>query len=183
MAGGRPPAILFAKKGKSVRINSVMDILIVILCFVLIIVGLIGIIIPFLPGIAFVWLGIFIYASKTGFETISLATLIVFSVITVLFFLLDFLAPLLGAKKYKSGKWGVVGAFLGTLLGVATLGPIGLILGPFLGALAGELISGKERSQAFSSAFGAVIGFLFGTLLKLIFGLVMFGFFVASFFR
>ena len=160
-----------------------MDILLIIICSILIIVGLIGILLPFLPGLAFVLLGVLIYAFKTGFETISVATVIVFSIITLLFALLDFLAPLLGAKKYKASKLGIIGALVGTFLGVVIFGPVGIILGPFLGALAGELFSGKEKNQALSSAFGTVLGFLFGALLKLVFGLVMFGFFIVSLFH
>lgn len=159
-----------------------MDILVIIFCLILILVGLLGIILPFLPGLALVWLGVFIYAFKTGFETISLTAIIVFTAITILFLLMDFLAPLLGAKKYKAGKFGIIGSFLGTVIGVVAFGPIGIILGPFLGAFAGELISGKQQKQAFDSAFGALLGLLFGTLLKLVFGLVMFGYFIVSFF-
>jgi hypothetical protein len=168
---------------KDERINKAMDVLIIVICFILIILGLVGVILPFLPGLAFVWLGVLIYAINTGFETISLATIIVFSVVTLLFTVLDLAAPLLGAKKYKASKFGIMGAFAGTFLGVLILGPVGIVLGPFLGALAGELLSGKEHSQAFNSAFGTVLGLLFGALLKLVFGLVMFGFFIVSFFR
>lgn len=159
-----------------------MEILIIIFCFVLILIGLAGIILPMLPGLVFIWLGIFIYAFKTGFQAISLTTVLIFLGITLLFLAVDFIAPLFGAKKYKASRFGITGAFLGAILGIFSLGPVGIIVGPFLGAFIGEIMSGRKRDQAFSSALGAMLGFLFGTLLKIIFGLVMFGFFIVSFF-
>jgi len=154
----------------------------IVVCSVLMVVGLLGVVLPILPGIPLAWLGLFIYAIGTGFERISIATVVVFSILTILALLLDFLAPMLGAKKYRASKLGVFGAFLGFTVGIFVLGFWGIILGPFIGALLGELIAGRRPRQALSSAFGTFLGFVAGTLFKIIVILVMAGFFIASLF-
>ena len=155
--------------------------IILILAIILMVVGLGGVVLPFVPGVPLVWLGLFIYAAATGFKTISLLTVLIFLAITIALTALDFLAPLWGAKKYQASKWGSLGAFLGAVLGVFVLGIWGIILGPFLGALAGELLVGKGKKQAFKSALGTFVGFVLGTLIRLIVVLIMLGFFIASF--
>jgi len=159
-----------------------VTIALIIVCSVLMVVGLLGVVLPILPGIPLAWLGLFIYAIGTSFERISIATVIVFSILTVLALLLDFLAPMLGAKKYRASKLGVIGAFLGFTVGIFVLGFWGIILGPFIGALLGELIAGRRPRQALGSAFGTFLGFVAGTLFKIIVILVMAGFFIASLF-
>jgi len=159
-----------------------VTIALIIVCSVLMVVGLLGVVLPILPGIPLAWLGLFIYAIGTSFERISIATVIVFSILTILALLLDFLAPMLGAKKYRASKLGVFGAFLGFTVGIFVLGFWGIILGPFIGALLGELIAGRRPRQALGSAFGTFLGFVAGTLFKIIVILVMAGFFIASLF-
>lgn len=146
------------------------------------IVGLLGVVLPVLPGIPLSWLGLFIYALATGYERISIATVIVFFLLTVLTLVLDFVAPMLGAKKYQASKLGIIGAFLGTVVGIFVLGFWGIIIGPLAGAFIGELIARGKPNQAFGSALGTFIGFIAGTLFKIIVILVMAGFFIASLF-
>jgi len=153
-----------------------------IICAILLLVGLVGVVMPYLPGIPVAWLGLFIYAIGTGWERISVTTIIVFAAITVFTLLLDFIAPLLGAKKYKASKWGIIGASIGLLLGIIIFQVWGIIVGPLLGALVGELISGKPAEQAFKSALGTFVGFIFGSLMKIVLILVMAGFFIVSLF-
>jgi uncharacterized protein YqgC (DUF456 family) len=154
----------------------------IILCSVLMVVGLLGVVLPTLPGIPLAWLGLFIYAFGTGFDRISIATVIVFFVLMVFALVLDFMAPMLGAKKYRASKLGIFGAFVGLVAGIFILGFWGIILGPFIGALLGELIMGRNPKQALGSALGAFLGFIAGTLFKLIIILIMAGFFIASLF-
>jgi uncharacterized protein YqgC (DUF456 family) len=158
-----------------------ITVILAIICSMLILIGLLGVILPILPGIPLSWLGLFIYAVGTGFERISVTTVVVFFVLMLVSLAIDFFAPMLGAKKYKSSKLGVFGAFVGITVGIF-FGIWGIILGPFIGALLGELISGKDTKQAFSSAWGTFIGMLLGSLLKMIIILVMAGFFIASLF-
>ena len=159
-----------------------VTIALIVVCSVLMVVGLLGVVLPILPGIPLAWLGLFIYAIGTGFDRISIATVVVFSILTILALLLDFLAPMLGVKKYRASKLGVFGAFLGFTVGIFVLGFWGIILGPFIGALLGELIAGRRPRQALGSAFGTFLGFVAGTLFKIIVIFVMAGFFIASLF-
>jgi len=156
--------------------------LLIILSSILMVVGLIGCVVPFLPGIPLAWLGLFIYALGTGFDKISITTTVVFFILMVLTVSVDFLAPMLGAKKYKASKYGLIGVFLGFAVGIVVFGFWGIILGPFVGALLGELIAKRKAGQAFKSALGAFLGFIAGTLFKLIVVLIMLGFFIVSLF-
>ncbi len=153
-----------------------------IICAILLLVGLVGVIMPYLPGIPIAWLGLFIYAIGTDWERISITTVIVFAALTLLALLIDFIAPLLGAKKNKASKWGMIGASVGLFLGIIIFQMWGIILGPLLGALIGELLAGKPAGQAFKSALGTFVGFLFGSLMKIVLILVMAGFFIVSLF-
>ena len=158
------------------------EILLAVLCLIIMVVGLIGVVVPLLPGIPLAWLGLFIYALVTGFEKISIATTVVFFIVMLLALGLDFLAPMLGARKYQASKWGVIGAFVGFTVGIFILPGWGIILGPFVGALLGELIVKRQFGQAFKSALGAFIGFIAGTLFKIVIILIMMGFFIVSLF-
>lgn len=157
-------------------------ILLFIVSLVLMLIGLVGVILPFLPGVSLAWLGLFIYAIFTHFQNISLVAILVFLGLTIISTILDLIIPSLGAKKYKASKWGIIGAFLGSLLGVAFFNLPGVIIGPFLGALVGELLSRRTFKQATQSAFGAFLGFITGALIKTILIFIMIGFLIASLF-
>lgn len=152
------------------------------ICSILMLVGLVGIFAPILPGIPVAWLGLFIYAIGTGFERISVVTIIVFAAITALILILDALAPMLGAKKFHASRYGVLGAFLGMIIGVIFLGFWGIIVGPFLGAFLFEWLAKRKAKGALRAAFGTFIGYVVGALVKVIFILIMAGFFIASLF-
>jgi uncharacterized protein YqgC (DUF456 family) len=156
--------------------------LLAILGFVFIGAGFLGIFLPILPGIPLAWLGFFIFAIGTGFTRISILATVVFFVLMLVVLLLDFLAPVLGAGKYKASKWGIAGAFVGFLVGVLIFGFWGIILGPFIGALLGEIAARRPAGQAFKSAAGTLIGFLAGSLIKTIYIFVLLGFFIYSLF-
>lgn len=153
-----------------------------IICAILLLVGLVGVVMPYLPGIPIAWLGLFIYAIGTDWERISVTVIVVFAALTVLALLMDYIAPLLGAKKYKASKWGMIGASIGLFLGIIIFQMWGIIVGPLLGALIGELLSGKSAGEAFKVSLGTLIGFLFGSLMKIVLILVMAGFFIVSLF-
>jgi uncharacterized protein YqgC (DUF456 family) len=153
-----------------------------VICSILMLVGLIGVFAPILPGIPLAWLGFFVYAIGTGFDRISLTTTIVFSVLTALIMLLDFLAPMLGAKKFQASKYGMLGAFLGAIVGIFTPGFWGIILGPFIGAFVFELMAKRQVKGAFKAATGTAVGCIVGALVKVIFIFIMAGFFISSLF-
>ncbi len=143
--------------------------------------GAIGIFLPFIPGVFASWIGLLLYAYGTDFASpLSGTTVIVFLVLSILTFALDFVAPLLGAKKYHASRHGMVGSSVGLILGLITLGPLGVIVGPLLGAFVGEVLSGKRSKDAVQSAKGVIIGLVAGTLVKFVLVLTMLGFVIAA---
>ena len=141
-------------------------------------VGLAGIALPFLPGVPLIWLGTVIFGIFTNFEEITLLILAVFTFLMLFTVVIDYLANLYGAKKFGAGKLGIFFAILGMMIGLLSAGLIGLIIGPMIGAVIGELLSGKSHRQAFKAGIGTVVGFLSGTIIKFIIGLVMIGIFI-----
>ncbi len=146
----------------------------------LFLIGFLGLAVPFMPGLPLAWFGYFLYAWAGDFEKISALNAIIFLALTIFSSIFDFVAPIIGAKKYKASKFGILGAGIGVLIGVFLIGPIGIILGPFLGAFLGELMADKKIVKAIKPAFGTFMGFIFGLFLKIIIIFVMFGFFIAS---
>lgn len=153
-----------------------------VICFVLMAIGMAGVILPFLPGVPLAWLGLFLYAWQTGFQRISVLAISTFLALAVVAVLIDFLAPIIGAKKYKASGYGIWGVFLGAMVGIFVLGPFGVVIGAVGGALLGELAAGKGLKRASRATLGAFLGFLGGVLVKLVIILTMFGFFVFSLF-
>jgi uncharacterized protein YqgC (DUF456 family) len=153
-----------------------------VICALLMLVGLVGVFAPILPGIPIAWVGLFIYAIGTGFERISVVTIIVFAALTALILILDALAQVLGSKKFQASKFGVLGAFIGLIIGVIFLGFWGIILGPFLGAFLFEFLAKRKAKGALKAAFGTFVGYMVGALVKVIFIFIMAGFFIASLF-
>jgi uncharacterized protein len=157
-------------------------IVLAILGFVLIGAGFLGIFLPILPDIPLAWLGLFIFAIGTGFDKISILATVLFFVFMLLTMLLVFFAPMIGAGKYKASKWGVAGTFIGFMAGIMIFGFWGIILGPFIGAFLGELIARRPAQIALKSALGALIGFIAGSLFKVIYIFILLGFFISSLF-
>ncbi|MCK4321602.1 DUF456 domain-containing protein [candidate division WOR-3 bacterium] len=158
-----------------------MNILILILSYIIMLIGVLGCFLPFLPGTPLVFAGIFLYAWKTHFMVISHNLLIIFLIIAIITVILDYIAGSIGAKKLGATKFGVVGAFLGVIVGIF-FAPWGVFIGPPLGALIGELIRGKKLLDAMKASGGAILGILGGTLTKVVASLIMIGFFTARLF-
>ena len=150
------------------------------ICFMLMALGLLGVFIPVLPGVPLAWLWMLVYAIGTGFEKISVTATVVFTVLMLLTLAFDLIAPILGARKYQASKWGVMGASMGMIVGLLTLGFVGTIVGPLVGALVAELIAKGEPGRAMKAALGTFVGFLAGTLFRTVVVLTMIGFFIVS---
>ena len=117
-----------------------------ILAAILIIVGIIGTILPALPGVPLVFAGMLVAAWADGFQHVGLWTLIGLGVLTIIAVAVDFLAGLAGAKRVGASRLALIGAAIGTIVGIF-FGIPGLLLGPFLGALIGELVAGGHRAR------------------------------------
>ncbi|KOH45883.1 DUF456 domain-containing protein [Sunxiuqinia dokdonensis] len=156
-----------------------MDYALIVLGALFMITGILGAILPVLPGPPLSFVGL-IFLHLTERYQFSTNFLIIWGVITVVVYLLDYLIPVWGTKKFGGSKRGVWGSIIGLLLGMFLFPPFGIVVGPFLGAVLGELSSGKQSREAFRSGFGSFLGFLVGTLLKLIVSGMMAWYFVAE---
>ncbi len=151
-----------------------------ILAGVLIVVGLIGSVLPVLPGVPLVFAGMLLAAWADGFAHVGVFTLTLLGALCVLALLVDFVAGLLGARRVGASKYALWGAMLGTVVGIF-FGLPGLVLGPFLGALAGELRAGSRMDHAARVGIGTWLGLLFGTLAKIALCFTMLGVFALAF--
>lgn len=143
-----------------------LDVILIILSVLCLITGLLGCVLPFLPGppVAYVGLVILHFTDKVQYTP---AQLIVWLLVVIVVQIMDYFTPMLGSKYSGGSKWGNWGCVIGTLVGLLFL-PWGVIIGPFLGAVIGELLGNKEFSQALKSGVGSLMGFMLGTLLKVV---------------
>ncbi len=160
-----------------------MDYFLLIVASVLIITGLIGCILPILPGPPLSFAGLLLlYFTKFGqFDSSILIWTGIFALVVTI---LDLVLPIWTTKKLGGTKRGVWGATIGLILGTFIFPPIGIIAGPFFGALIGEMTSNEKNGKALQSAIGSFLGFLLGTGLKLtVSGVITYYFVVESFLR
>jgi len=141
-----------------------VDILLVItgLCFLG--GGLLGCILPVIPGPSLCYVSLLVLQC-TRFADFSVSFLVITAVVTLVVMAVDYILPVWGTRKWGGSRAGTIGAVIGLLVGLFFL-PFGIMVGPFTGAVVGELLSGRNADAAFRSGFGSFIGFLFGTCLK-----------------
>lgn len=150
-----------------------------ILSLALIAVGFAGTVLPALPGIPLMLLGMVIAAWIDDFTRLGTVTLVILAALTALSFLVELGAAALGARRVGASRQAISGAALGTLLGLF-FGLPGLILGPFVGAVAGELIARRDAQAALKVGVGAWIGFAVGAAAKLAVAFAMLGVFATA---
>lgn len=143
-----------------------MEILLIILGLLCLLIGIIGCIVPMLPGLPAAYAGVLLlqFTDKVQF---SVTQLVVWLLLVIVMQLLDYFTPMIGSKYGGGSRYGRRGCIVGTVIGLFFL-PWGVLLGPFVGAVIGELAGGSNGTRAFRAGLGALIGFLMGTLLKLI---------------
>jgi len=137
-----------------------------ILAAILVLVGIAGTILPALPGLPLVFAGLLLAAWADGFQHVSGWTIVMLGVIAAVAMLADFVSSLFGTKVAGASKWAMVGAGVGTLVGIF-FGIPGLLLGPFIGAVGAELIYRENLGQATKAGLGAWLGLVLGAVAKM----------------
>ncbi len=156
-----------------------MELLFFGLGLLMVLLGVLGAVIPALPGPPLSWLGLLLLYLTKAVE-MSLSFLIITCLIALGVYLIDLFMPAWGTKKFGGSKQGSYGAIIGVVAAILIpiFGPFGFLIFPFLGSYIGELIYNKSSKNKLKSAFGSLIGFLAGTLLKLVLSIVYLVYFV-----
>ena len=153
-----------------------LDLALYVLAALLMLGGLAGSVLPVLPGIPMVFGGIWLAAAVDGYHRLGLWWLLIIGALGALGITVDFVAGALGAKRVGASRRALWGATIGTVVGMF-FGIPGILLGPFIGAIVGELASGNSVLRSAHVGIGTWLGLLFGTLLKLVLSFLMVGLF------
>jgi uncharacterized protein YqgC (DUF456 family) len=151
-----------------------------ILAVLLVIVGFAGIILPALPGVVLVFIGLLLAAWADGFQRIGWLTISLLAGMMVLALITDVLATTLGVKRVGASRWAIIGSVIGTIAGLL-FGLVGIIIGPFAGAAAGEYYARRDAAQAGRAGLGTWAGIILGTAVKLALAFSMIALFAASY--
>lgn len=149
---------------------------------ILVLAGLVGVVLPALPGLPLVFAGLLLAARAGGFEQIHVATVVVLGLLTLLSFGVDFWATTHGARRVGASRKALAGAVVGTFAGLFVFPPFGLFVGPFVGALLGELLHGREFRHAAKVGLGTWLGIVLAVVLKLGLAFAMIGLFAFDWF-
>ncbi len=147
------------------------------LAIVLLTVGTAGLMLPALPGAPLMFLGFVVAGWADDFTYLGPVTLGLFAILSLLTYLIDIVAGLAGAKRFNASRLAMFGATVGVLIGLF-FGLPGILLGPFVGAVAGELYNRRHWREAGWSGLGTVLGMLLGAVLKLTLAFSMLGWFL-----
>jgi hypothetical protein len=156
-----------------------LEVLGYVLAAALIVGGLAGAMLPALPGIPFIFAGLWLMAAVDRYRHLGWWWLLAIAAVGAVGMTLDFVAAAAGAKRVGASPQAVGGALLGTVIGLF-FGLPGLLLGPFLGAVMGELAAGGNMQRGVRVGVGAWLGLIFGTIVKLVASLTMVALFAAG---
>lgn len=148
-----------------------MDLLWTVLGCAFLIAGIIGSVVPLLPGPPLSYVGLLVLQLREA-SPFTWKFMIIWLIVVMIISILDYVVPIYGTKKFGGSKYGIWGSGIGLLFGF-WLGPMGIIAGPFIGALAGELLARSHSENALRAAMGSFIGFVFSVLMKLVTCIVM----------
>ena len=155
-----------------------MDVLLVVLGFVLILAGIAGSVLPVLPGPLTGWFGLLCLYLSSWVE-MNYYALVIMLVLSLGIFVLDYIIPSLGAKRFGGSRYGAIGATLGLVIGLILPIPLGFVIGAFAGAFIGELVHKRDDlKRAWRAAVGSFLGFLTSTGLKLALSFFFFVFYL-----
>lgn len=159
-----------------------MTILLIILGLLCALVGAAGCVLPVIPGPPLGFLALIILSFAKNWEPFSLTFLIIMAGLALTVTISDYVVPAIGAKRYGASKLGVWGSIVGLLIGIFFFPPLGMLIGAFAGAIAGELIAGKRGEKPFRAAWGVFVGNVMGVGLKLAFSGAVFFFYIKEMF-
>ena len=157
-----------------------MDTFLLITGFLLMIIGIVGSLIPVLPGPPTGWVGLLLLYMTTVVPEDWLVLGITLG-IAIIITILDYIIPAIGTKKSGGTKYGMWGTTLGLIVGLLSPIPLGFLIGAFIGAFVGEMIyDSKDTKRATRAAFGSFLGFLTSTFIKLVVSFIFLGLFIAK---
>jgi uncharacterized protein YqgC (DUF456 family) len=154
-----------------------MDIFLIIISLLFMILGIAGSFLPILPGPITSWVGLLILHFTDVVVMNRTFLIITFSIATAIW-ILDYIIPVIGTKRFGGSKAGIIGTSIGLIVGLIAPIPGGIIIGPFCGALIGELLNKSDFKKAFKAAVGSFLGFLASTFIKFIVAIIYFGFYI-----
>ncbi|MBO5940175.1 MAG: DUF456 domain-containing protein [Kiritimatiellae bacterium] len=146
-----------------------MEIILLVSAFLLLAIGLVGCAVPILPGPVVSYMAVLLLIPSRFALSATASVLLCIGCIVVCVF--DYIVPAVGAKKFDCSRWGITGSLIGAVAGMF-FGVLGMLCGPFIGAVIGEMIAGKNISLSLKGGFGAFLGFLSGVLIKVIYCLI-----------
>jgi uncharacterized protein YqgC (DUF456 family) len=155
-----------------------MDILLLLLGFVCVVAGVFGSFLPILPGPSISWVGI-VLLYFTAAVPANYWILVISGLITIVLTILDYTIPAKGTKKFGGSAYGIWGTNIGLIIGIFAPIPLGFLIGPFVGALIGELIYDyKDHQRALKAAAGSLLGFLASSFMKFVVCMMYLGLFL-----
>ena len=148
-----------------------MDIIYIVLAFILAFIGILGSVVPVLPGPPLSYVALLLLYFCNGAE-VSVTTLVIMGVVMAVITIVDYIAPAWMTKLKGGSKSASNGAIVGTIVGLF-FGPVGVIVGPFLGAFIGEIIANSSKGKAFNVALMSFLAFILTSGVKLIYGIAV----------
>jgi len=155
-----------------------VEVLVLAGVILLMLLGLVGTFLPVLPGTGLILGAVVLYGLYDHFQVVSAEFVALMGALFLLSMATEYLAGAVGARRVRASRAGTVGAVLGSIVGLVLIGPLGLIVGPFAGAVAGEAASGRSSRQAMRVGVATVIGVMGGMLIKAVIGVTMIVLFV-----
>jgi uncharacterized protein YqgC (DUF456 family) len=159
-----------------------LEVVLIVIGLILALAGMIGCVLPVIPGPLLSFSALLLLSWTKNWQIFSPSFLVIMGALTAILMVFDYIAPALGAKKFGASKSGLWGSVMGMIIGIFFIPPWGLMLGAFVGALVGELASGKSGHKALRAGWGILIGNVFGVGIKLAFTAVILFYYVKQMF-
>ncbi len=154
-----------------------MDIILIFIAALFLVLGIIGSFLPVLPGPLTSWVGLLILHFSEAIP-MDKTFLVITLIVAILIWILDYIIPAMGTKRFGGTKYGMIGTSIGLVIGLFAPIPFGIVIGPFVGAYMGELLNKTDSKTAMKAAFGSFIGFITSTFIKFIVAVIYLGLYI-----